>query len=424
MNSRERVSCALNHQEPDRIPLDVGAGFQTGIHVSIVYALRQALELDEPGTPVKVIEPYQMLGEIKTDLLDELGADVVGINPPTTMFGFKNEGWKPWTTFDGTPVLVPEKFNTEPEDNGDLLMYPEGDQSVPPSARMPSGGYYFDSIIRQEEINKTDLNVEDNLEEFVPISDQELSFYEKEANRLHAETDRAVYANFGGTAIGDIALVPAPWLKDPKGIRDITEWYISTVSRPEYISQIFKYQTEMSIRNLSRIYEVVGEKVQVVFLTGTDFGTQDRPFMSVDTYRDLFKPYHKMLNDWVHENTAWKTFMHTDGAIYPLIPEFIEAGFDILNPLQWTAKDMEAEKIKREFDQDLSFWGGTVDSQRTFPFGTPEQVRSEVIQRIHDLAPGGGFIFNSIHNIQPGTPIENVLTYYETYREHCQYPIG
>lgn len=417
------MSCALNHQEPDRIPLDIGAGFQTGMHVSIVYTLRQKLGLDEPGTPVKVIEPYQMLGEIKTDLMDELEADVVGINPPTTMFGFKNEGWKPWTTFDGTPVLVPEKFNTEPEDNGDLLMYPEGDTSVPPSARMPAGGYYFDSIIRQQEIDETDLNVEDNLEEFVPISDQELSFYENEANRLYAETDRAIYANFGGTAIGDIALVPAPWLKDPKGIRDITEWYISTVSRPDYVSRIFEYQTEMSIRNLSRIHEVVGEKVQVVFLTGTDFGTQDRPFMSVDTYRDLFKPYHKMLNDWVHEHTTWKTFMHTDGAVYPLIPEFIEAGFDILNPLQWTATDMDAKKIKEEFGKELVFWGGSVDSQKTFPYGTPQQVKTEVIQRIKDLAQEGGFIFNSIHNIQPETPIENILAFYKTFHNHCQYPI-
>lgn len=423
MVSRERVQRALNHQEPDRIPLDVGAGFQTGMHVSVVYALRQALELDEPGTPVKVIEPYQMLGEIKPDLLDALGADVVGVNPPKTMFGFKNEGWKPWTTFDDTPVLVPEKFNTEPEENGDLFMYPEGDQSVPPSARMPAGGYYFDAIIRQEEIDEGDLNVEDNLEEFGPITDEELDFFEHEINRLYQETDRAIYANFGGTAIGDIALVPAPWLKHPRGIRDIEEWYISTLTRPEYISQIFEHQTDVAVQNLSRIHQVVGEKVQVVFLTGTDFGAQDRPFMSVDTYRELFKPFHKKLNDWIHENTTWKTFMHTDGAVYPLIPEFVEAGFDILNPLQWTATDMEAQKIKDEFGRDLVFWGGTVDSQRTFPFGSPDQVRSEVIQRMHDLAPGGGFIFTSIHNIQPGTPIENVLTFYETYHNHCQYPL-
>jgi uroporphyrinogen-III decarboxylase len=131
-----------------------------------------------------------------------------------------------------------------------------------------------------------------------------------------------------------------------------------------------------------------------------------------------------MLNDWVHANTTWKTFIHTDGAILPLIPEFVDAGFDILNPLQWTAKDMDARQIKEQFGQQLVFWGGTVDSQQTFPFGKPEQVTAEVTARIKDLAPGGGFIFNSMHNIQPGTPVENLMAFYEAYNQHCQYPIS
>jgi len=149
MTSRERVEASLNHREPDRVPLDLGAGPVTGMHVSSVYLLRQALGLDEPGTAVKVVEPYQMLGEIGSDLIDAIGIDVVGLGGTKTMFGFPNENWKPWTTFDGTPVLVPGDFNTDPEPNGDILMYPEGDKSVPPSGRMPKGGFYFDSIIRQ-----------------------------------------------------------------------------------------------------------------------------------------------------------------------------------------------------------------------------------------------------------------------------------
>jgi hypothetical protein len=423
MNSRERLALALDHQEPDRVPFDLGAGQQTGMHVSMVYALRQALGLDDPGTPIRVNEPYQMLGEIETDLLDALGADVVGVNPPKTMFGYKNEGWKPWTTFDGTPVLVSEHFNTEVEANGDLLMYPEGDRSVPPSCVMPAGGYYFDSIIRQEPLDEATLNVEDNLEEFGPIDEEDLAFFGQEVERLYAETERGIYANFGGTAIGDIALVPAPWLKHPKGIRDIVEWYISTLTRRDYVYTIFERQTEISLQNLARVFEVVGNKVQVAFLTGTDFGAQDRAFMSVATYRDLFKPFHKALNDWVHQHTTWKTFIHTDGAILSLIPEFIEAGFDVLNPLQWTAKDMDRKRIKEEFGDRLTFWGGTVNPQGTFPFGTPEQVRAEALGAIRDLAPGGGFIYNSIHNIQPGIPVENVLAYFEVIREHGAYPI-
>ena len=177
MNSRERVRLAINHQEPDRLPLDLSATPTSGMQVQSVYLLRQALKLDPPGTPVKVIEPYQMLGEIKPDLLDALGVDVVGIWARKNMFGYLNENWKPWTTFDGTPVLIPEHFNTDLEPNGDLLMYPEGDRSAMPSGRMPAGGYYFDSIIRQPPIDDEKLDIEDNLEEFDYLSDEDLAYF-------------------------------------------------------------------------------------------------------------------------------------------------------------------------------------------------------------------------------------------------------
>ncbi|MCL5669725.1 MAG: methyltransferase, partial [Acidobacteria bacterium] len=153
MTSRERVHRVLGHKEPDRVPLDLGASAVTGMHVDTVYKLRQALGLDEPRTPVKVTEPYQLLGQIKPDLMEALGIDVVELGKTTTLFGFKNQGWKPWTTFGGTPVLVPEGFNTEPDPNGDILMYPEGDKSAPPSGRMPQGGFYFDTIVRQPPID-------------------------------------------------------------------------------------------------------------------------------------------------------------------------------------------------------------------------------------------------------------------------------
>ena len=158
MNSRQRVETALNHQSPDYVPLDLGASAVTGMHVSSVYQLRQAMTLDEPGTPVKVVEPYQMLGEIAPDLMDALGVDVVGLGGTKNFFGFENKDWKPWTLFDGTPVLVPGDFNTQPEASGDILMYPEGDRTAPPSGRMPRGGFYFDTIVRQEPIDDDHLD--------------------------------------------------------------------------------------------------------------------------------------------------------------------------------------------------------------------------------------------------------------------------
>ena len=148
MNSRERVIRALNHQEPDRIPLDLGGSVVTGMHVSSVHQLRQALRLDAPRTPVKVTEPFQMLGEIAPDLIDALGIDVVSLTSTRTCFGFHNAGWKPWTTFDGTPVLVPDGFNTEPAPDGDILLYPGGDKSAPPSGRMPRDSWYFHPVER------------------------------------------------------------------------------------------------------------------------------------------------------------------------------------------------------------------------------------------------------------------------------------
>jgi hypothetical protein len=416
MNSRERVEAALKHREPDRVPLDLGSTAVSGMQVSAVYALRQALGLDRPGTPVKVVEPYQMLGEIAPDLAERLGVDTVGLPGRTNLFGFASEGWKPWKTFDGTPVLVPAGFNTEPNAAGDIPMYPQGDRSAPASGRMPKGGFYFDSIVRQPPVDDDRLDPRDNLEEFAPLTDADLAHYEFESRRLAGESDRALVGNVPGTAFGDIALVPAPWMKQPKGIRDVEEWYVSLAARQDYVRAVFEGQCAVALANLEVFRQAVGDRLSVIFMSGTDFGTQAGPFMSVETYRELFKPFHKRLNDWVHGHTGWKTFTHSCGSVVSLIPEFIEAGFDILNPVQCSAAGMEAAGLKRRFGKKLAFWGGGVDTQRTLPFGKPEEVRAQVRERIATLGRGGGFVFNPIHNVQAGTPVANLVAMYETVR--------
>lgn len=419
--SRERIHAALDHRIPDRVPLDLGGTVVSGMHASTVYRLRQALRLDPPGTPVKVIEPFQMLGEIAPDLIETFGVDAVPVTGTGTFFGFRNEGWKPWALFDGTPVLVPGAFNTDPEPNGDILMYPEGDKSAPPSGRMPNGGYYFDAIVRQPPLDEDNLNVEDNLEEFGPISDAELAHFRSEVERQYSQTDKAVVANFGGTSFGDIALVPAPWLKHPRGIRDIEEWYVSTVTRPDYVNRIFERQAEIALANLARIFQAVGNRVSVIFVSGTDFGAQNRPFVSPRTYQSLYAPYHRQINDWVHRNTTWKTFIHSCGAVEPLIEHFIAAGFDIMNPVQASATGMAPETLKQRYGDRIVFWGGGVDTQHTLPFGTPDEVRRQVRERIEVFGRGGGFVFNTIHNVQAHVPAENLLAMYETVREHGRY---
>ena len=417
MNSRQRVEAALNHRQPDHVPLDLGASAVTGMHVSGVYKLRQALGLDKPATPVKVVEPYQMLGEIAPDLQDALGIDVVGLGGPKNMFGFENKDWRPWTTFDGSPVLVPGGFNTDPEPGGDILMYPEGDRSAPPSGRMPKGGFYFDTIVRQDPIDDEKLNVEDNLQEFGPISDELLEHFAGGADQLRRQSDRAILANFGGTAFGDIALVPAPWLKYPRGIRDIAEWYMSTVIRFDYVYEVFSRQCQIALGNLAKIYDAVGDRVSAVFITGTDFGTQQGPFISPRAYRDLFQPFHRRINDWIHEHTPWKTFIHSCGSVVALLPDIAEAGFDILNPVQCSAAGMDPRTLKEKFGDKITFWGGGVDTQQTLPFGTPEDIRRQVRERIEIFGGGGGFVFNTVHNVQAGTPAENLVALYEAVRE-------
>jgi len=412
MTSRGRVALALSHQEPDRPPIDLGSTAVTGAHVSVIYALRQRLKLDPPGTPVKVVEPYQMLGEVGDDLLGLLGIDFVPLRAGKTIFGFENRGWRPWTTFDGTPVLVPEAFNTTPERSGDILMYPEGDRSAPPSGRMPKGGFYFDAIIRQPPIDESKLRVEDNLEEFTPVSDEALRGYQSAAEAQYRDSQCALVGNFGGTAFGDIALVPAPFLKHPKGIRDVEEWYISTMTRREHVREIFNRQCEIALKNLPLIHQAVGEKIAVVFISGTDFGAQNAPFISPAAYRDLFQPFHKRINGWVHSHTSWKTFCHSCGSIEALIPDLIEGGFDILNPVQCSAAHMEPELLKSKYGQRVCFWGGLVNTQKTLPFGTPQEVTDEVRSRLKIFAPGGGYVANPIHNVQAGCPVENVLAAY------------
>jgi len=423
MNSRERVQLTINHQEADRVPLDLGGCGQTGMHVSTVYALRQALQLDPPGTPVKVVEPFQMLGEIKPDLQAALHIDVVGLGGKINFFGFKNEGWKPWTTFDGTPVLVPELFNTELDENGDLLMYPEGDTSAPASAKMPSGGFYFDAIIRQPPIDDAALNVADNLEEFGPMPADELVYLKEQAEVLYAQTDKAIMLALGGMGFGDIALVPGVTLRHPKGIRDVAEWYMSTVTRRDYIQQVFERQCEIALSNLPRVYEAVGERVMVAWISGTDFGAQNNCFISPKAFRTLYKPYYQRVNEWIHQNTGWKTFIHSCGSILPIIPDIIEAGFDILNPVQTSAANMDPAVLKQRFGQQVTFWGGGVDTQSVLPFGTPDDVRAQVRRRLQVFGPGGGFVFNPIHNVQARVPVENLLAMYQTHREYSGYPL-
>ena len=416
MLPREKVLASLNHK-PGPVAVDIGSTGVTGMHVSCVEALRRHFGLHDH--PVKVYEPFQMLGLIEDDLIEALRTDVIGINGRGTTFGFPNEDWHEWRAPWGQQVLIPGGFRPRPAPDGGVLLHPGGDLTAEPSGHMPAGGYFFDSIIRQPPIDEDKLDPMDNCEEFQPISDEDIAHWAGEASRVRGGR-HAVHANFGGAGFGDIAYVPAPGLKKPRGIRDVTEWYVSLIERRDYIHRVFDHQCEVALKNLAVFNKIAGDVTDVYFVCGTDFGTQHSQFCSPADFDELYAPYYRRINDWVHRNTSWKTFKHSCGAVVPLIPSLIEAGFDILNPVQCSAKGMDPAFLKQEFGNHLVFWGGGVDTQKTLPFGTPAEVRAEVLERLRVFTPGGGFIFNTVHNIQARTPVENIVAMLDAIREFDQ----
>jgi hypothetical protein len=416
MTSRERVVAALDHREPDRVPVDFGATGQTGISASTLYRLREAFGL--PRAPVRVVEPFQLLGEVDGEMRRRLGSDVVGLWNPGNMLGVANAGWKPWTMGDGTPVLMPGGFTYRVEPDGSTVAFPQGDPSAAPSLRLPAGGFFFDNIDRAPPWREEDLDARRDFRDlFGPYSEEDARHLERESKRLFSETDCAVIMNYGGGGFGDAAVIPGPWEKAPRGIRRLDDWYEAHLLHPGYIHDLFGMQAEIALKNLAVLREAIGDRVQVINISGTDFGSQSGELISPEMYRELYKPYHRLLNDWVHRNTPWKTHFHCCGSITRLLDELVEAGVDVLNPVQVSAAGMDAAALKARWGGKLVFWGGGVDTQRTLPFGTPEEVRAQVRERIRIFSRGGGYVFNTIHNVLARTPVPNLLALLEGVAE-------
>jgi len=405
MTSRERVLKALNHEETDRVPLDMGGSFVTSIAATSLHALRQRLGLEH--RPVKVYDAFQMLGEVEMDLVERLGLDCLPVNPPAMTMGLRQENWKPWTLMDGLEVLMPGQFQVEVTPGGDWLARPGGVTEGPPVYRMPKDGFYFDTIgygdfhmdwepppldhVRQQWKDRR-------------VSDEELEWLRSRAERLRRETDKAV------------VLAGWPYMGlDYTG--SLTDWWALLARDPRYVKELFALSTEVALRNLPLLWEALGENIDVVAVTGLDFGTQRSEWFSPDVFREVYMPGLREQFGWIKQHTTWKTFEHSCGSIPNLIGDLVDAGLDALNPVQTSAAGMDPLWLKETFGDRLTFWGGGVETQSTLPFGTPEQVRHEVRERMDIFAPGGGFVFCPVHNIQPCTPPENIIAAYETARE-------
>ena len=415
MTSKERFDLTVNHKQPDRMMVDFGGTSVTGIHVLAVENLRKYYGLE--CKPIRITDAFQMLGEIDAELGEILGSDTVAVKSKKNSFGISNlPPYKEFRTPWGQVVLVSEGFNTTIGANGDILSYPQGDMSLEPSARMPASGYFFDAIIRQKPFNEEDLNPDDNLEEYGLISDDDLEYW-KDVCQKARETGKVVVAGLGGTGLGDIAHIPGMKLKNPKGIRDIAEWYMSLILRPDYIKTMFERQTEIAIENLRRLHEVISDNIDVVYVCGTDFGTQNSTFCAPTQFDDLWMPYYKRINRWMHENTSWKTFKHSCGAVESFMSRFIEAGFDIINPVQISATGMDPAHLKKTYGKDLVFWGGGIDTQSILPYANPEEIRNNVLRLCEIFAKDGGYVFNTVHNIQANVPVENLVAMIDAVKE-------
>jgi hypothetical protein len=350
-----------------------------------------------------------MLGQVDDDIIERFGIDVLPIEPRTGLFDIRREKYKPWQLFDGTEVLMPGQFEVETDDEGRWLLHEGGDMSRRLVAIMPKDGYYFDSVADQSlDLDYTPPPIDELRDEYTfRIPGEELAYMAAQAEALRPT--------------GKALMLGAYYYCSPAETGSVPNWLCVLATEPDYVAELFELRTEAVLRNLEDFHNALGDNIDVVAIDGTDYGTQRAEMFSPDLFEQFYLPFYTAVNGWVHEHTSWKTWKHCCGSIPRLLPYFIESGLDCINPVQCSACGMEPEVLKERFGDRLTFWGGGVDTQQTLPFGTPDEVYDEVAGRIRILGAGGGFVFNTVHNIQANTPPENILAMYQAVRDHGVY---
>ncbi len=394
MNSRERVLCAVNHLPADRLPIDLGGTRQSGIHASAYSQLKRLLKID---SPTRVFDLYQMLAEVERPVMERFGADVVGLYRSDVAFGIRNENWRPWRLFDGTAVETPAGFEPREDRDGGLIIL-RGEE---PIARMPRDGFYFDRLEKYPGA----AHVEIATFQLPRLTSEQLAHLRAQAKALYEQTDFAIVAPLG----------PPYELFYGLGTGNFESWMITLATEPEYVHLLYEKLIDAWIENLQLFVDAVEDRVQVLQFCD-DFGMQTSLLLSVAMFRRLIMPHYQRGLAWIKQNTSMKIMLHSDGAIYPLIPSLIEMGIDILNPVQTSADGMDPVRLKQEYGSQLVFWGGSLDCQKTLPFGTVDEVASEVRRHVETLAPGGGYVFAPVHNIQAGVPPENIVAMFDAAR--------
>ncbi|KAA3610952.1 MAG: methyltransferase [Calditrichaeota bacterium] len=390
MNSRERVCATLRHEEPDKVPIDLGGMGSTGIMAMAYNRMKNHLGLSTK--PTRISDMQQQLAEIEQEIIDYFQVDVISLE--NTFSGASN-AWEAWRLPDGSPVQIHN--SQRPVKKGESWVLMDGDRV---KAHMPPSCLYFETYNPPLE---TATSIRDLEKYSWPyFTEEKLRQLEEKAKRLFEETDYAIMGNFGGSIV-----------EYAETLRGWSSFMLDLVANPDFATALMDKLADMHLKNLEGYLQAVGPYIQIIQM-GDDLGTQDGPQFSPDIYRALIQPYHKKLYQEVKQSSDIFVFFHSCGSVYDFMPDLIDAGIDILNPVQFTAAKMDSLKLKKEFGDQITYWGGGVDTQQLLPNGTPQDIARQVENQIKIFAPGGGFVFAAVHNIQSNVPVENILALYET----------
>lgn len=406
MTSRERVLTALNHKEPDRVPIDFGGTTPTGIAGMAYNRLKSYLGIEVGKT--QIYDVIQQLAISEPSVREAMGADVIPVS-------VRSNAWKESTLPDGSACEVPERFSPETQADGSKVMRGESGRII---GKMPKDGFYYDStyypladVSTVEELRGVDDSIfgASMWTSAVMPNEPGLKKLRERAKELHETTD---YALIGGGAAGVF--------EKAQFLRGWGNFMMDLAGNSAFAEALMDRLLDISLRRAERVLPAVDGYVQVVS-TGDDLGIQGGPQLSPELYRRLVKPRHKRLYRYIKDHCSARLMLHSCGSVYEFIPDLIEMGVDIINPVQVGAKDMDSAKLKREFGKDISFWGGGANPQAALAFGTPEEVREEVRRRIEDFAPGGGYVFSHVNPMQATVPPENIVAMYEAALEYGGY---
>ena len=398
MNSRERVRRAVNFERPDRVPIDLGAMRASGISAVVYEKLKRRMGI---RGPTRIHDAMQILAVVEPEVLNRFHIDVVPLDAVTAGWaeGGGSEGVNR-KLFDGTEVLFPQGTKVTEEGDGSWVLR---GQDGAPFAHMPKGGFYFD-FIRPTMSNR---RIEPGA--FQPrnrVPDEELDLLARRAKQLYEGTDKAILGWAGASSISLMGL--SALLSDNITQGALDQWLCMLLTEKETAHEMMARYVDAAISCLKLYHQAVGHRCFAWGVASDDGGTQRGGLLAPDLFAEMITPHYRRLCDWVHANTSWKTFLHSCGSVYHYIPHWIEAGIDILNPVQISAANMEPERLKEEFGDRLVFWGGGCDTQRVLPLQGREQVREHVRQNIEVFSAGSGYVFTQVHNIQPNVPVENV----------------